>query len=94
MVLSLYGSKEEQRIDASIVSRISQKNELRAKFFVEKGEKKESNESVKYRIRITIRNSIEFSIFDQSKLGNISFVFSVTIIFGIINLPITSLLIR
>lgn len=41
MVLSLYGSKEEQRIDASIVLRISQKNELRAKFFVEKPEKKE-----------------------------------------------------
>lgn len=42
MVLSLYGSKEEQRIDASIVLRISQKNELRAKFFVEKPEKKET----------------------------------------------------
>lgn len=77
MVLSLYSSKEEQRIDASIVSRISQKNELRVKFFVEKEKRKRERE---------ISNSdyfgseilFEFSIliFDGGKLGNISFVFS------------------
>lgn len=93
MVLSLYGSKEEQRIDASIVLRISQKNELR-EIFRGKARKKGNNGSVKYRIRITIRNSIEFLIIDQDKLDNISFVSSVTIIFGIINLPLTCLLIR